>query len=229
MTNDNIQWKRVAFKKNKVWVSIQKDGSLIEKNNKVLIKYQRDQDYEYWVHKNSIKSVDSIESKTNDTNKKSSKDTKKIDLKTARTTKPEYEIPCKDTICIYTDGAASGNPGPAGIGVLLSYEKHEKEISKHIGIATNNIAELEAIRAGLLEIKNPDLPVKVFTDSTYAYGVLVSGWKAKKNIEIINQIKKIISRFKNLKFFIVKGHAGHKGNERADFLATSAVKNKTPK
>ncbi|MBU4419678.1 MAG: ribonuclease HI, partial [Proteobacteria bacterium] len=41
-------------------------------------------------------------------------------------------------ICIYTDGASSGNPGPSGIGILLLYGDHEKEISKYIGPATNN-------------------------------------------------------------------------------------------
>ena len=107
---------------------------------------------------------------------------------------------------------------------MLSYGKHEKEISKYIGIATNNIAELEAIRTGLLEIKNTDLPVRLFTDSSYAYGVLVQGWKAKKNQEIIGSIINIISKFNDLKIIKVKGHGGIEGNERADFLATSAIK-----
>jgi len=126
-------------------------------------------------------------------------------------------------ICIYTDGASSGNPGPSGIGILLLYGGHEKEISKYIGPATNNIAELEAIRLALLELKRTDLPVKIFTDSSYAYGVLTLGWKAKKNAELVKSIKKIISKFTKLKFHKVKGHAGIDGNERANDLATSAV------
>ncbi|MEA3417444.1 MAG: RNase H family protein, partial [Thermodesulfobacteriota bacterium] len=51
-----------------------------------------------------------------------------------------------NTISIYTDGASSGNPGPSGIGILLRFKDHEKEISRNIGTATNNIAELEAIK-----------------------------------------------------------------------------------
>lgn len=229
MADENIQWKRMAFKKNKVWMAIQKDDDPVEKNGKVLIKYQREQEYEYWVHKNSIKPLDSLDSKTDDANPKSFKDAKKRHLKTEQTDGPDEALSCADTICIYTDGASSGNPGPSGIGVLLCYEEHEKEISKYIGTATNNIAELEAIRAGLLAVKGPTLPVNVYTDSSYAYGVLVQGWKAKKNKELVNQIKEIINRFKNLKFIKVKGHAGNKGNEKADFLATSAIKAYAPK
>ena len=97
-------------------------------------------------------------------------------------------------------------------------------MSKYIGIATNNIAELEAIRMGLLAVKNTNLPVRVFTDSKYAYGVLVQGWKPKKNQEIIASIKKIILKFEDLKFIKVKGHVGIEGNERADVLATAAIK-----
>ncbi|MCJ7774107.1 MAG: ribonuclease HI [Desulfobacterales bacterium] len=229
MPENEIRWNRVAFKKNKVWMAIQKDDSPLEENGKVLIKYQRDQDYEYWVHKNSIQPLDSLDSKANNSNKISRKETTKQHSKIEQTAGLQEDRSCADTICVYTDGASSGNPGPAGIGVLLCYEKHEKEISKYIGIATNNIAELEAIRVGLLEIKNTNLPVKVFTDSSYAYGVLVQGWKAKKNIELVDQIKRILPRFKNLKLLKVKGHAGHKGNEKADFLATSAIKTKAPK
>ena len=107
---------------------------------------------------------------------------------------------------------------------MLRFGKHEKEISKYIGIATNNIAELEAIRTGLRAIKNIDLPVRIFTDSRYAYGILNLGWKARKNQDIIQSIKKTLLKFNDLKIIKVKGHSGHEGNERADFLATSAIK-----
>ena len=106
----------------------------------------------------------------------------------------------------------------------MRFGNHEKETSKFIGNATNNIAELKAIEAGLLAVKNTDYPVRVYTDSNYAYGVLSQGWKSKKNTDIVASIKKTMSKFKNLTFFKVKGHAGNKDNERADFLATSAIK-----
>jgi ribonuclease HI len=59
----------------------------------------------------------------------------------------------------------------------------------------------------------------------FAYGVLTLGWKAKANREMVRSIKKTMMKFKNLKIVKVKGHAGDEGNERADFLATSAIKN----
>ena len=130
------------------------------------------------------------------------------------------------TIHVYTDGASSGNPGPAGIGVFLQYGGHQKEISHYIGIATNNIAELEAIRTGLSEIRNPGLPVRVYTDSRYALGLLTQGWKPKKNQNIVKSILELMKTFKDLQFVKVEGHAGNEGNEMADRLATGAIKNR---
>ncbi|MCK4469395.1 MAG: ribonuclease HI, partial [Desulfobacterales bacterium] len=144
--------------------------------------------------------------------------------KTKRKAEFDNEAVNNNTIFIYTDGASSGNPGPSGIGILLRFKDHKKEISRNIGEATNNIAELEAIKTALLELKHYDYPVRVFTDSSYACGVLTLGWKARKNKELINSIKKLISKFSNLKLIKVKGHNGFDGNEKADFLATSAIR-----
>lgn len=199
----------MRFKKNKVWLAVDAAGNFVERNGKVLIKYQLNQPHEYWVHKSSIKS---------------------LETKPLKPQKSEKETPVdaaggKEQICIFSDGASSGNPGPSGIGVVLRFGKHEKEISKYIGIATNNIAELKAIETGLQAVKNTDLPVRIFTDSNYAYGVLALGWKARANIQMVDSIKKSMIKFKNLKIIKVKGHAGDKGNERADSLATAAIKN----
>ena len=217
-------WKRMRFKKNKVWLALETGGRPLEKDGLVLIKYQLEQDYEYWVKKESVRPLDSAPKK--EAPPKNARAQKKPCVKKEKVTRTEPSPePAENTICIFTDGASSGNPGPAGIGVLLRFGAHEKEISKFIGEATNNIAELKAIEAGLLAVKNTDLPVQVYTDSNYAYGVLTLGWKSKKNKEIIEAIKKTISTFKNLTFIKVKGHSGHAGNERADYLATAAIKN----
>jgi ribonuclease HI len=205
---DNPEWKRMRFKKNKVWLSVDSVGNPVEQNGKVLIKYQLDQPHEYWVRKSNIKPLDTKPVKT----QRSEKDT------AAR--KPGG----REEICIFSDGASSGNPGPSGIGVVLRFGEHEKEISEYIGMATNNIAELKAIQAGLQAIKNTDLPVRIFTDSNYAHGVLALGWKVRANREMVESIKKTMAKFKNLKIVKVKGHSGDEGNERADFLATSAIK-----
>jgi ribonuclease HI len=226
MTNDNINWKRMVFKKNKVWVATDQNQKPITKNGKVLIRYQLDQDYEYWVLLKNIMPIDSLQrkEKTEKVKKATHKSPKLKGTKTTSNTKVLVETSCDDAITIYTDGASAGNPGPSGIGVVLRFGKHEKEISRYIGITTNNMAELEAIRSGMMAVTNTDLPVRIFTDSKYAYGVLTQGWKAKKNQDIIESIKKILSKFNDLKFIKVKGHAGIEGNERADFLATSAIK-----
>ena len=203
----------MRFKKNKVWLCVDRSGNPIEQNGKVLIKYQLDQTQEYWVHKTNIKPLDS---------------------NPAKTTSPQNKIEPDETVVpegiqIFTDGASSGNPGPSGIGVLLRFGNHEKEISEYIGLATNNIAELKAIQAGLHALKHTALPVQIFTDSSYAYGVLALGWKARANSELVESIKKTMRKFKNVRIIKVKGHAGHKDNERADFLATSAIKHQSEK
>lgn len=199
-------------------------GHPVEKDGLVLIKYQLEQDYEYWVKKESVRPLDSAlqEAGPKKLVRRQKKPTAKKNLPTQ--TGPSTTV-SENTILIFTDGASSGNPGPSGIGVLLRFGAHEKEISRFIGKTTNNIAELKAIEAGLQAVKNTELPVHVYTDSNYAYGVLTQGWKSKKNKEIIEAIKKTISKFKDLTFIKVKGHSGHEGNERADYLATEAIKN----
>ena len=216
-------WKRMWFKENKAWIATDAQGMPVFKDGKVLIKYQMKQDYEYWVNKNNIRPLDSPPTKSLYPNNSKSK--KKIGKGQKAAGKiPWDETEYEDKVCLFTDGASSGNPGPSGIGVLLRYGEHEKEISKYIGNATNNIAELKAIEAGLSALKNMDLPVRLFTDSKYAYGLLVLNWKARKNQEVVESIKKIMDGFKDLQIIKVKGHSGHPGNERADYLATSAIK-----
>jgi ribonuclease HI len=126
---------------------------------------------------------------------------------------------------IHTDGASSGNPGPAGIGVVLQCGSQRKEISEYIGEATNNIAELLAIQKALAAVRNRRLPVRVYTDSSYALGVLTKNWKPKKNTEIINAIRRQMAAFSDLRLVKVAGHCGVAENERADQLATSAIRN----
>lgn len=214
-------WKRMWFKQNKVWVATDESKKPIVKSGKVLIKYQIKQDYQYWVHQQNVRPLD-----TKPTQKTGEK--KPAEKIKGKSKSFEASIP-PDAVCIFTDGASAGNPGPSGVGVLLKYGEHQKEISKYIGIATNNIAELEAIKTGLAELKKTDIPVRIYTDSSYAHGVLSLGWKAKRNPDLVKAIRDIILKFKDLKLIKVKGHAGHAENERADFLATSAIKNNLKK
>ncbi len=144
-------------------------------------------------------------------------------MSNSKTEAEKVDIP-ENSIIIYTDGASSGNPGPSGIGIFMIYKDNKREISESIGNSTNNIAELKAIEKALLELKRHNLPVRIYTDSSYSLGVLTKGWKAKKNVDLINNVKDLIYKFEDLEFIKVKGHSGLEGNEIADKLATSAIK-----
>jgi ribonuclease HI len=202
-------WKRMRFKRNKVYVAVDAQTRPIIEKSKVLIKYQLDQKHQYWVHSKSVFPLDETPPESK--------------FAPPFASAPVDPAILKKAIRIYTDGACSGNPGPAGIGVVMQFQQHEKEISQYIGTATNNIAELDAIRVGLRSVKNKDLPVVVFTDSSYALGLLAKGWKATKNRPLVKQIKELSADFKNLRFVKIKGHAGHPENERADRLAVEAI------
>jgi|YNPNPStandDraft_1061719.scaffolds.fasta_scaffold75315_2 ribonuclease HI len=124
---------------------------------------------------------------------------------------------------IYTDGACRGNPGPCAVGVVLKYGSTVKEFSKFLGKGTNNKAELQAILEALRMIKKPDIETLIFTDSSYAIGVLQKGWKAKANRGIIEEIKEEMRRFVNLTFVKVEGHSCVLLNEWADKLARECI------
>lgn len=222
MEENNLLWKRMIFKGNKVWQAFFSDEKPVIKNGKVLIKYNTKQDYEYWVYENKLEPVDSVETGTQKDNERAEDSNPFAKKRSDKNIVKEENIP-SDSICIYTDGASSGNPGPSGIGVFFRFGEYEKKLSRYIGIATNNIAELEAIKAALTELKTTKKPVRIFTDSSYSYGVLCLNWKPKKNIELINSIKIKMENFDDIKLIKIKGHAGHKENELADFLANKAV------
>jgi ribonuclease HI len=123
----------------------------------------------------------------------------------------------------YADGACTGNPGPAGLGVVVldPVAATRTEIGESLGHGTNNVAELTAIERAL-EASDPGRRLAVYTDSKYAIGVLSLGWKAKANQELVARIRgKLAGR--DVRFVLVPGHAGIELNERADALAREAV------
>jgi ribonuclease HI len=132
-----------------------------------------------------------------------------------------------DAIVIYADGACSGNPGPAGLGVVLQDGAQRRELSQFLGEGTNNIAELSAILEAAEAIEDPARPVRIHTDSQYAIGVLSKGWKAKANQELVARVKQALARLEDLELIYVPGHSGVLLNERADALAVQAVKSES--
>jgi ribonuclease HI len=133
-------------------------------------------------------------------------------------------------IVIYTDGAARGNPGPGGLGVVMKYGKHRKEISEGYRLTTNNRMELLAVIRGLETLKREDLKVKIYTDSKYVSDAVNQGWvfnweakrfKKKKNTDLWRQFLELYRKY-TITFIWVKGHANIPENERCDQLAVEA-------
>ena len=133
-------------------------------------------------------------------------------------------------IVIYTDGAARGNPGPGGLGVVMIFGKHRKELSEGYRLTTNNRMELLAVIRGLEALKRKDLRVKVYTDSRYVSDAVNKGWifswetkrfKKKKNVDLWQRFLTLYRKYK-VEFVWVKGHASIPENERCDRLAVEA-------
>ena len=132
---------------------------------------------------------------------------------------------------MFTDGAAKGNPGPGGFGVILRYKNREKEISAGYRRTTNNRMELMAVIAGLEALNKDGLDVTIYSDSKYVveaiekkwiYGWMKTGFKKKKNPDLWMRLMRSYVKHK-IKFVWVKGHFGHPENERCDRLAVEAA------
>jgi ribonuclease HI len=130
-------WTRVRFKTNKVWLATEADGRPKSKNGKVLIKYQLDQPHEYWVHEKSILPLEAAAA-DNAPQAGGHPQTARIGPCRTRSENGSAEDPAGgDVICMYTDGASSGNPGPSGVGIVIQYRDHQRELSRYIGETTN--------------------------------------------------------------------------------------------
>ena len=136
----------------------------------------------------------------------------------------------KPPIYLYTDGAASGNPGPGGYGVVLRCGSYEKEFSEGFALTTNNRMELLAVITGLEAIRWSGAQVEVYSDSSYVVKAITEGWlenwcrtgfKKKKNVDLWLRFLEVYRRHR-VQFHWIKGHAGHPENERCDALAVAA-------
>lgn len=135
-------------------------------------------------------------------------------------------------ITIYTDGAASGNPGPGGYGVVMKSGKHRKELSAGYKHTTNNRMELLAVIVALEALKAENCDVTVYTDSKYVSDAVTKGWlfswvnkrfKGKKNPDLWMRFLESYKKHK-VSFVWIKGHANIPENERCDQLAVEASK-----
>jgi ribonuclease HI len=133
-------------------------------------------------------------------------------------------------ITIYTDGAASGNPGPGGYGVVLISGKHRLEKSEGFRLTTNNRMELLAVITGLEALKIPGSKVVIYTDSRYVSDSINRGWlfqweskgfKKKKNPDLWIRFLKAYRKH-DVRFVWIKGHSNNLENEVCDRLAVEA-------
>ncbi|MGC6405753.1 ribonuclease HI [Bisgaard Taxon 45] len=139
---------------------------------------------------------------------------------------------------IFTDGSCLGNPGPGGIGVLLRYKQHEKQISTGYFLTTNNRMELRAVIEALNTLKEP-CSVTLHSDSQYMKNGITkwifnwkkNNWKAStgkpvKNQDLWIQLDQAIQRH-HITWQWVKGHSGHIENEICDQLAKAGAEKPT--
>jgi len=138
-------------------------------------------------------------------------------------------------ITIYSDGAASGNPGKGGYGVVLISGRHRLEKSEGYRLTTNNRMELLAVITGLESLKIPGSNVVVYTDSRYVADSVEKGWvfrwesktfKKKKNPDLWIRFLKAYRKH-NVRFVWIKGHASNPENELCDRLAVEAYRKDT--
>jgi ribonuclease HI len=145
-------------------------------------------------------------------------------------------------VTIYTDGAAKGNPGRGGYGVVLlapagsapdgrPLPPHRKELSGGFRMTTNNRMELLAVIEGLEILKNDGCEVTVYSDSKYVvdsvekrwvFGWEKKGFAGKKNPDLWMRFLRAYRRHR-VRFVWVKGHASIPENERCDQLAVAAA------
>lgn len=136
-------------------------------------------------------------------------------------------------ISLYTDGAAKGNPGPGGYGVILQYKGQEKELAAAYRRTTNNRMELLAVIVGLEALLKPGMDVTVYSDSKYVVDAVnqrwVFGWEkkgyaGKKNPDLWQRFLRVYRKH-TVRFVWIKGHNNHPQNERCDQLAVAAAEN----
>jgi ribonuclease HI len=229
-----VPWIRAVLRGQKVLARVKADGSFDSQGGRVEIRYKPTDTRAYRAGEKNLERVAGEEMLSDDAvvageevSKPSAKEKadrssqRKADA-AAKALAPDA-VP-KDAWTVYADGACSGNPGPAGLGIVLIAPdgKTRLEGYEYLGSATNNVAELTAILRAA-EIVPADAPFVLHTDSQYSIGVLTKGWKAKANQDLIASVKSALASRRGWRIVYVPGHAGVPLNERADELAREAV------
>ena len=127
-------------------------------------------------------------------------------------------------LTINTDGGARGNPGPAGIGVVIKDQSGKilKEYGKYIGERTNNEAEYEAVISALESAKEFEPRMIEFRLDSELVNRQINGIykvKEKRMQELYMKVRDLLIHFKNINFF----HVPREQNREADRLVNEAI------
>jgi ribonuclease HI len=214
-----MPWVRAKLRDQVVFAKSDESGKLVDEGGTVEVRYKPNDGRLYRARAQNLARVDAIVLPESTCAAASAVDKKKPAASAAT-------IPA-GALVAYTDGACSGNPGPAGSGIVLLDGDSRVEMSEYLGIATNNIAELTALLRGLELSPDKKRTIVLHTDSQYSIGVLTKGWKPKANVELIAQIKTEMKRHADVRLVYVPGHSGVPLNERADELARRGIAERT--
>jgi ribonuclease HI len=139
------------------------------------------------------------------------------------------------SVTVYTDGAAKGNPGNGGYGIVLLSGSHRKEIKGGFRLTTNNRMELLAVIVALESVKKLKSEITVYSDSKYVVDAIKKNWlfswektnfKKKKNPDLWIRFLQVFRKH-IVSFVWVKGHSNNKENDRCDVLAVQAAESNT--
>lgn len=222
-----MPWRKVRFRGDEVLARCDSSGQLQAEGGRVEIRYRPNDGRAYRAAARNLEPVSQAEILPDDACVPSSPEgptRARVNALGA----PRTGASDEGAIIVYADGACSGNPGPAGVGIVLIDAGSRRELSRYLGQATNNIAELTAIELAAEAIGATERPVRIHTDSQYAIGVLSKGWKAKANVELVARVRERLTQLSDLQLRYVRGHSGVVLNERADALAVEAVSRRTP-
>lgn len=140
-------------------------------------------------------------------------------------------------IIVFTDGAAKGNPGPGGWGVIVvTPDQRVTELGGGAPHTTNNRMELSGAIAALQHVADHRSPVAIYTDSTYViqgitrwvWGWRTRGWKTAQGADVLNRdlwegLSGLVGARprSGVDWRWVRGHVGTPGNERVDEIAVA--------
>jgi ribonuclease HI len=136
----------------------------------------------------------------------------------------------KKQFCIFVDGSSRGNPGPAGVGIAIyapGKDEPTNEISKYIGITTNNVAEYEAVIHALrwmIHSKVKSATLKL--DSELVYKQMMGTYRVKSpHIALLMKRITMLKSQLNLSIALIP----REENKLANRLAQKASKRKKVK